>query len=224
MPAACAVASAIGAYLTRSFSRHVPVRVLEPAVPDADAWAELLAGAHVVRVCGNAGRAALVVREGEAMRLVCSALEEERGASRPLSPIERRVRDDIIHGMTGALSHLCGPDVRRANDATDEFFTYFEVLAGAAQPARIGIAAGPAAPLAPQQTVRPDDLGHVEVEVSVELARGEVPAARVLDLRPGDVVPMTTRIGEPGVPRLAGSALARGTCGAAGTRFAMMVL
>jgi flagellar motor switch/type III secretory pathway protein FliN len=66
-------------------------------------------------------------------------------------------------------------------------------------------------------------LLDVQVELSVDFARGMLPAAMVLGLRPGTNVPMTTRIGEPGRLRLGGAVLAHGECGALGERNAMIV-
>ncbi|HLI96859.1 MAG TPA: FliM/FliN family flagellar motor switch protein, partial [Candidatus Baltobacteraceae bacterium] len=169
--------------------------------------------------------AAFVMRPQDALALASSAFGEEADTMRDLSAVEQEVLVRALRGVAGALAPVCGREPSPLERILDirGYVTYFELLVERPVQARIGVALSrdPAARVS--GTLRVEDLLDVELELSVEFARGTLPAAAVLDLRPGANVPMTTRIGEPGRLRLGGAVLARGECGALGERGAFIV-
>lgn len=204
--------------MTRSQLR---LRLYEPLVPDPDAWPELLRGARVHSVRGSLASAAFVLRESDAGALARLVLGETDCGGRELSRIEAAMVGRIFAALAPALGAICGANVR-PEAAPDKFLTYFDLSAG--PHVRIGVALSPQQQTGvPARTLTANDLGDVPVELRVELASGVLQASEVLALHPGRVVPMTTRVGEPGVVRLAGAALARGQCGANGARFALVI-
>lgn len=219
--AACALATSLQDVLAAMTRSAVRIRLFEPVVPERDAWPALLHGARVHAVRGSLAGAAFVLREGSAAALARLVLGGAESAAGPLSKVEAAVLDRIFTALAPALGAVCGANLR-ADPAPGTFLTYFDLTAG--PNVRIGVAlsaqqqTGP-----PPRTLKASDLADVAVELRVELATGVLPASEVLALHPGRVVPMTTRVGEPGVVRLAGAALARGQCGANGTRFALVI-
>lgn len=224
--AACVVASGVRETLGALLASPVSLRLLEPVIPDPAAWSAICAGAQLFGLRGQACDAAFVLRPGDALALTSSAFgEEPDAAARELSAVEHRVLLRALRGIAGCLCSVCGPQTSALERILDigGYVTYFELLVERPVCARIGVALSrdPAAQRA--STLRIEDLLDVEIELSVDFARGALPAGAFLDLRAGTNVPMTTRIGEPGCLRVGGAVLARGECGAMGGRNAMIV-
>lgn len=219
--AACAIANAMQDALAQMTRSPLRLRLLEPLVPEPEAWPALLNGARVHAVRGTLASAAFVLRERDAAALARLVLGESARGPLELSKIETAVVERIFAAMAPALSAVCGANLRQA-PAPDTFLTYFDLTAG--PDLRIGVALSQRQQTgAPPRTLTLSDLGAVTLDLRVELAAGVLTASEVLGLRPGLVVPMMTKVGEPGVVRLAGAALARGQCGANGARFALVI-
>ncbi len=223
--AACVVANGVRETLGALLATPVSLRLLEPVIPDAEAWNAVCADAQLFAVRGQLCDAAFVLRPQDALALASSAFGEQTGASRRLSAVEQEVLVRALRGVAGALAPVCGREPSPLERILDirGYVTYFELLVERPVQARIGIALSADPASRGSATLRIEDLLDIQVELSVEFARGRLPAAAFLDLRPGANVPMTTRIGEPGRLRLGGAVLARGECGALGERGAFIV-
>jgi len=225
MPAACAVANGVRETLGSLLAEPISLQLLEPIVPDAASWRALTAGARFYRARGPACEAALVLRAEDALGLAAGAFGETPDAARPLSAVEEETLARFASALSGSLAHVCGPGSSGAERILDisGFVTYFEMLIERPIEARIGVALSRDPNPAPGRTLRAEDLGGVEIELGVELARGVLAASEFLDLRPGAHVPMKTRIGDPGLLKAGAVSLARGECGVSGGRAAFAV-
>lgn len=223
--AACVIANGVRETLGALLAQPVALRLLEPVIPDAAGWETIASGAQVFAVRGSACDAAFVLRPAEALGLAACAFGESPDETRPLSAVEQEVLVRALRSLAGTLAPVCGRDLGALEriSGVQGYATYFELLVERPHPARIGIALSIDPCSQGTATLRLEDLLDVEVELSVEFARGALAAAAFLDLRPGTDVPMTTRIGEAGRLRLGGAVLARGECGALGERSALLV-
>ena len=223
--AACVVANGVRETLSALLATPVSLRLLEPVIPDAQAWQALAAGAQLFGVRGPVCEAAFVVRAPDASALAGSVFGEPADGTRKLSAVEQEVLVRALRGIAGCLTSVCGRELSPLERILDirGYVTYFELLIERPVSARIGIALSRDPAARGTATLRIEDLLDVEVEVSVQFACGTLPAAAFLDLRPGSDVPMKTRVGEPGLLKAGGAILARGECGAMGGRNAMIV-
>jgi flagellar motor switch/type III secretory pathway protein FliN len=130
-----------------------------------------------------------------------------------------------LRGIAGSLAPVCGRDVSPLERILDirGYTTYFELLVERPMAMRIGVALLRDPVARGASTLPLELLGGVELEVSAEFACGTLSAAAFLDLRPGSIVPMKTRVGEPGLLKIGGAVLACGECGALGDRNAFIV-
>ena len=223
--AACLVANSVRETLGALLATPVHLRLLEPVLPDPQAWQTIAAEAQLFAVRGPVCDAAFVLRPQDALALAGSAFGEHAGSMRPLSALEQEVLARALRGLAGSLAPLCGRELSPLERILDirGFVTYFELLLERPAAARIGIALSRDPLARGSGTLQIEDLLDVELEVSVHFARGTLPAAAFLDLRPGSDVPMKTRVGEPGLLQAGGAVLARGECGAMGEHNAMII-
>jgi flagellar motor switch/type III secretory pathway protein FliN len=223
--AACLVANGVRETLGALLAAPVALRLLEPVIPDAAAWSAICDGAQFFGVRGPSCDAAFVLRARDALALASSAFGEDAQGSRALSAVEQEVLIRALRGIAGSLAPACGRDMTPLERILDirGYVTYFELLVERPAAMRIGVALSRDPVSRGSATLRIEDLGAVQVEVGVEFARGVLPAPDFLDLRPGSIVPMTTRVGEPGLLKMGGAVLARGECGALGDRSAIVV-
>jgi len=224
--AACIVANGVRETLSALLAAPVSLRLLEPRIPDPQAWKTLFAGAQLFAVRGPVCDAAFVIRPADALALAAGAFGEHPHAARPLSALEQEVLVRALRGIAGSLAPVCGRELAPLERILDihGYVTYFELLVERPMAARIGIALSrdPAA-RGSASTLRLEDLGGVDIEVRAQFAAGTLTAAAFLDLRPGTIVPMNTRVGEPGLLKIDGAVIARGECGAVGERSAFIV-
>ncbi len=219
LSAACLIGNGVRQELARLLAIELETEVTEPALPDAAARAVLLADAIAYRVSGQRGDAFVMVRARDARRLVAAAFgERERPDGVALSAIERTTLERLIGALVPLCATLCGtvrawePESRaRLADAAR---TYFEVRVVSGVEAALGfaLATDPAPSIGEPLGI--DDVAAIEIECSVEFARGSVGAAAFARLEPGAVLHLDTRLGAPGILRVAGVPLALGTCGA----------
>lgn len=223
--AACVIANAVRESLGAALATPVSLRLLAPVLPSPQAWRAICGGALIYRARGSLAEAAFVLRAEDARALASAAFGETETHARDLSRVERELLDRLVRLLGGALSHACGRVAAPPERILDipGYTTYFELLLERPVRARLGVALSkePAAQGGPG--LRPEDLSGVELEVRVELGHGLLPAGAFLDLRPGVIVPMMTKIGEPGVLLTDGTRLARGECGSRGQRSAFAV-
>jgi flagellar motor switch/type III secretory pathway protein FliN len=223
--AACVVANGVRETLSALLAIPVLLRLSEPAIPDAAAWQAISAQAHMYRVCGSAADAAFVLRPRDALALAAAAFGETEREPRPLSPVENEVVVRAVRALAGCLAPICGRDPARIEPILDitGYATYFELLVERPAAIRIGIALSKEPVTRGAASMSIEQLLDVEIELSAEFATGAIPAAAILDLRPGAVVPMITKIGQSGLLRAGGTVLARGECGTLGERNALIV-
>lgn len=223
--AACLIANGVRETLSTLLAAPVSLRLLEPVVPDSAAWNAICDGAQCFGVRGPRCDAAFVLRARDALALASSAFGEEAHGPRTLSAVEQEVLVRALRGIAGCLAPACGREMTPLERILDirGYVTYFELIVERPAAVRIGVALSRDPVSRGGATLRLEDLGAVEVDLSVQFARGTLPAAEFLDLRPGCIVPMTTRVGEPGLLKMGGAVLARGECGALGDRNALIV-
>src|SRR5579872_5050025 len=89
--AACLVANAARQTLSELFGAAVSLRLLEPVLPDGDAWACICDGALMYAVRGERCDGAFVLRRNDAVALAGAALGERVECSRALSVIENEL-------------------------------------------------------------------------------------------------------------------------------------
>lgn len=223
--AACLVANGVRETLGALLASPVALRLLEPVIPNPQAWATITSDALLFGVRGPLCDAAFVLRRQDALALACAAFGEDPGPVRMLSPVENEVIARALRSIAGSLVPVCGRElspVERILDIRDHL-TYFELLVEQPVPLRLGVALSRDPLVRTGAGLRIEDLLDVEVEVTVEFASGTMAAGEFLDLRQGTNVPMNTKTGGPGLLKLAGFVLARGECGALGERHAMIV-
>lgn len=223
--AACVLANGVRETLSALLAAPVSLRLLAPVVPSAHAWSAICAGALIFGVRGPVCDAAFVLRPDDALALASSAFGEEPGGARNLSAVEQEVLVRALRGIAGSLAPVCGRELSPLERILDigGYATYFELLVERPAAMRIGVALSRDPVSRASGSLRLEDLGSVEIEVCAEFASGTLSAAAFLDLRPGTIVPMKTRVGEPGLLKIGGAVLARGECGALGERSAMIV-
>lgn len=223
--AACIVANGVRETLSALLAAPVSLRLLEPVIPDPRAWDAICAGAQIFGVRGPVCDAAFVLRAPDAAALASSAFGEDAGAVRTLSAVEQEVVLRALRGIAGSLAPVCGREMTPLERILDirGYATYFELLVERPAAIRLGVALSRDPVSRGGATLSLQDLDPVEVEVRAQFAAGTLSAAEFLDLRPGSIVPMTTRIGEPGLLKIDGALLARGECGALGNRNAIVV-
>lgn len=226
LSAACVVANGVRETLSSALNTPVTLRLLEPAIPNERAWRAIAQGARLYAVRGPACDAAVVIRPRDALALASAVFGEAAGTDRPLSPVERHVVDRAAGTVAGSLSPICGREGLRVDpiEHLDGFLTYFELLLERPVNMRLGFAfSREPAERSGAARLDPGILLDVEAELRVEFARGQLDAGAFLDLRPGAIVPMMTRIGEPGRLNLGATLVARGECGAVGERSAIIL-
>jgi len=223
--AACVVANGVRETLASLLGRPAEVRLLEPMLPDGSAWNVIAADASIFSIRGSLCDAALVLRPADALALAAAAFGEFEPGVRALSAVEEEVLSRAAGALAGTLSHVCGTEPSRIERILDirGFATYFEVVVERPAQFRLGVALSrePVSRANPGLCI--EDLLDLQVEIVAEFARGSISAGELLNLRPGAVMPMMTRMGEPGLLRLGTAVLARGECGAVGDRTVMML-
>lgn len=226
--AACMVAAGMRETLSALLGAAVHVRLLEPAMPSAEAWMTIARGALMYRARGVASDAAIVLRAPDAAAVAAAAFGEApqaAGAPRELSALERDVLDRVAAAIAPSLQSVCGTrdrDPLERVQTLTAFATYFEVLVEQPFDARIGIALSrdPAPETHGRLTL--EDLSAVPLYPAVRIDVARLYAREFWRVASGDVVPMP-----PGAPParlvVAGRTLARGACGVRGGKFAFAI-
>jgi hypothetical protein len=211
LSAACLVANGVREQLSRLLAIELDVDLTEPAVPGANERRILVEGATIFRVRGRICDAFVIVRAADARRLVALAFgESERSERDPLSEIERATLDRIASGLLPLCNTLCGtlgPVVRESNErAACDLASYFEVRTTGALCVAIGFALT-------RDPLVLADLADVELEGTVEFARGFLSVPAFSRLGAGTTVVLDTPVGAPGELRFGEVVFARATCG-----------
>lgn len=224
--AACVVANGVRETLASVLGAPVPVRLLEPVIPDPPAWQAIAQSARLYRVRGKVADAAIILRPSDAIALVSAVFGEPASptcASRVLSPIELDVADRIAGAIAANLGAVCGMREGSAIEHVGEirgFVTFFELVLEKPVEARIGVALSREPVPEPRGCVGIGHLAGVALTAAASLDLGTIQVSEVARLAPGIVVPI--RASDLRRCSLAshGRRLARGTCGMRNGRFA----
>jgi hypothetical protein len=217
--AACVVASGARETLGALLASPVTLRLFEPVLPSPDGWNAILRGATLYRYRGTVADAAIVLRPRDARALARAAFGETSGEDPipdgPLSPIESDVLARVAAAIGASLPAVCGvrdgASVERV-EGIGSFTTFFELLLERPVRACIGIAVSRDPAPEPRGGLDLADLGDVPLVIDVAIDIGAFPAATVMALAPGCVLPIGPG-GLYGRLRAGGRTLAHGRCG-----------
>ncbi len=227
--AACLVANGLRETLHELLGERCELTIGEPAAIGRDAWELLSADAHCFLTCGRQTDIVFVVPPHDARALVLRAFGEGELAGAPaLSALELHAVERIAARCASAFDPLCverrGASQRLAPGAVPACVAFFDVRVQLPIPIAIGIGIVRDLPdPGPAGTFRPALLGAVPLDVRVELGRGTIDVARLLRLRPGDVVPLETQVGAASALKIGERSFASGTAGVVGGRYCLEV-
>lgn len=216
LSAACLIANSMRERLAVAFGTDVFLRLLEPQVPDASAWAEIERDAFIYPVTGTPCAAAFVLQRRDALAVAGGVFGESTSDTRKLSELERGVLDRAIDALVHTLVPLCGAQVARRNRRTEGirgYSSYFEVLVERPVVARIGVAISPDPHASKGRCLQPRDLFDLRLPLRIELGSCSLDAARFLDLCPGDRIRLETRATQAAKLTLNGRLVALGDAG-----------
>lgn len=214
--AACLVANSIREKLSALFRGAVALRLLEPTIPNPQAWTAIAADAEIFGIQGRLCDAAIVLQRCDALLLATTLFGEAQSPPRNLSPLENELLFRTVRTLATTFTPLCGlgSDWLPARiNALGGFVTYFELLIDAPVKARIGIAMSRDALSSPIPEIASTRLEDIGVELKVEIAQGALDAAALLHLRPGSCVKLETPIGAPATFCAGSRVLGRGEFG-----------
>jgi hypothetical protein len=218
LDAACVVANGVREALRAVLGERCAVRLGEPVALDPGAWRALVADALVFAQPGRATDVAFVLARRDARRLVDAAFGEEGSPHGQWSALEHQAVERIVGRCAPAADVLCverqGP--ARAVDPArlPACAAYFDVRVS--EPIRLILGVGllrALPPTPPAATLAPAVVGDLALKVRAILGSGCVPAARLLDLRIGDVVMLGTKVADTGELKVGAQRIAGGVCG-----------
>jgi flagellar motor switch/type III secretory pathway protein FliN len=228
LDAACVVANGVRESLRGMLGEGCTVALGEPVAIDAAAWGVLVRDAHVFATPGRATDVAFVLGQRDARTLVDAAFGEETSHRGAPSALEHSAVERIVARCANACDVLCaerrGPT--RAIDAAQlpRCVAFFDVRVTA--PVRFTLGVGLLRELPepePAPLLSPAAFRAVPLTVRVILGSGQISARRLLELRPGDLVPLGTKVVDEGELNVAGQRVAGGMCGAIRGRAAFVV-
>ena len=225
---ACIVANGIRETL-RELLGECELVLGEPAALGPAAWALLARDALLFLAQGRHTDAVIVLPERDARRLVLRAFGEgDDLPSGACSALEAHALERIAARCAAALEPLCrgradGPRRVRASEVP-ACAAYFDVRVRAPLPLTLGIGVvrdlpdpEPAALLARRA------LDECTMDLRAVFAEGILDAAGFIELRPGSVVRLETKVGAPASLNLGTGRLATGAAGVVGSHTAFQV-
>lgn len=228
LSAACVVSNGVREQLSQLLAHELDVELIEPSIPGPDERRVLVAGATIVRVRGRICDGFVIVRPADARRLVALAFgESERCEADPLSEIERTTLERIVTALVPLCNSLCGTlgphHSENSERAACDLTTYFDVRTSGALALSIGfaLARDPAEEIGERLTI--GDLANVELTGVVDFGSGRLGIPAFSRLAPGAIVPLDGSLAGGGRLRFGDVAFARGTCGVANGRTAIIV-
>lgn len=228
LEAACAVANGIRETL-RELLGECDLVLGEPAALVPSAWALLARESLLFLTRGCATDVVIVLPHRDARRLVLRAFgESDALPDGACSALEVHALERIAARCAAAFDPLCrgrgeGPRSVRTHDVP-ACTAYFDLRVHAPLPLTLGIAIvrdlpdpGPAALLAPRT------LEALTVDVRAVFAEGILDAAGFVELRPGSVVRLETKVGALASLNLGAGRLATGVAGVVASHSAFLV-
>lgn len=228
LDAACVIANGIREALRGLLGERCTVRIGEPTSIGVRAWRALVGDALVFATPGRATDVAFVLGRRDARRLVDAAFGEEGGEHAAWSALEHEAVERIVARCANACEVLCverrGPTRAADPSQLPTCAAFFDVRVS--EPIRVTFGVGllrelPEAP--PGVTLAPAALGAVPLVVRAVLGKGEVPAGRLLELRVGDLVRLSTKVADNGELKVGDQRIASGACGVRRGRAAFAV-
>ena len=225
--AACVVGNAVREILSALLGRPVNVAVCEPVIPAPQAWPLLTGGAAMFRARGQLSDGAFIVRQKDALALVSGIFcEDDAIETRTLSAIEGDVLQRAMASLAKALVSVCGLHdectLARCSELSG-YTTYFELFFDAPFEATLGVALSQEPVERISAMFDPSHLLDAEVEVSAQFATGAVTAGTLLELQPGALLPMDTKLGNCAMLTVHGAPISQGQCGVLEQRNAFLV-
>jgi hypothetical protein len=217
--AACVVANGVREALRTLLGEACTVTIGEPVALDAAAWRSLAPGALLFATPGRATDVVFVLAARDARRLVAAAFGEETTAEDgSWSALEAGAIERIVARCANACEALCverrGPTCSVDAARVSRPVAYFDVRVSAPVALTLGVGILRDLPEAPPlTTVTPAALAGISVDVRVILGRGMLPVPRLLELQPGSLVRLGTKVDGAGELNVAGQGIAFGTCG-----------
>jgi len=217
--AACVVANGVREALRALLGEGCMVTIGEPVALDAAAWRSLVHDALLFATPGRATDVVFVLAARDARRLVAAAFGEEGGAEDgSWSALEAGAIERIVARCANACEALCverrGPTSTVDAARLPRSVAYFDVRVTAPVAVTLGVGILRDLPEAPPAaTLTPATLGGIAVDVRVVLGRGALPVPRLLELRLGSVVPLSTKVEGEGELNVAGQRIGFGICG-----------
>ena len=229
--AACAIARAVEGSLRELFGA-CELSVGEPVALSAHAWRELTRDALVYLRRGRPADAAIVIPAVDARRLVLHAFGEPASPATDAAPacssLERRALERIAARCGATLEPVCdggaspGRIVAPADVPACEAYVDLRVRAPVALTLGVAVTRALADPM-PAATLSAGALGHVSLEARAVFAEGILDAADFVNLRPGHVVKLDTKVGAPASLNCGPRRLATGVAGVIASRTAFLV-
>jgi hypothetical protein len=214
LDAACVVANGVRESLRGMLGEACSVAMGEPVAIDAAAWTVLIRDALVFATPGRATDVAFVLGRTDARTLVDAAFGEEGSHRGAWSTLEHGAVERIVARCASACDVLCaerrGPTHAADAGRLPPCVAFFDVRVTA--PVRFTLGVGLLRALA-----------AVPLTVQVILGTGQLSARRLLELRPGDLVALGTKVADEGELNVAGQRVAGGICGAVRGRAAFIV-
>lgn len=226
--AACVVANGVRETLGALLGASVEMRLLEPSLPPALAWAAIVDGALLYRTRGSVADAALVLRPADALALAAGLFGErlESRAQRELSPIERDVLDRTANAIAAHLGAVCGAREVYAVERVGSiggFATYFELALEAPVSARIGVALSRDPDPEVRGRLEVAHLGAVPLAMTARIDLGARSTASVSQLAPGGLLSIRPSDLHCCALCLHGRDLARASFGVRNGRYALRI-
>jgi flagellar motor switch/type III secretory pathway protein FliN len=228
LDAACVVANGVRESLRGMLGEACSVAMGEPVAIDAAAWTVLIRDALVFATPGRATDVAFVLGRTDARTLVDAAFGEEGSHRGAWSTLEHGAVERIVARCASACDVLCaerrGPTHAADAGRLPPCVAFFDVRVTA--PVRFTLGVGLLRELpepASAATLAPAALAAVPLTVQVILGTGQLSARRLLELRPGDLVALGTKVADEGELNVAGQRVAGGICGAVRGRAAFIV-
>ena len=224
---ACAVANGVRETLAELLGECELV-LGEPAALDANAWALLARDALLFLTRGRPTDVVLVLPRRAARRLVLRAFgETEELPDGVCSALELQALERIAARCAAAFDPVCrGGERSRAvrADHVPACAAYFDLRVRAPLALTLGIGIVRDLPQpAPVASLPPRALEPVSVDLRAVFAEGILDAAEFVELRPGSVVKLETKVGTPASLNLGAGRLATGVAGIVASRTAFLV-
>ncbi len=219
LEAACQVANGLRDALHGVLGDDVALTIGDPVALDAAAWRSLAARALAFAMPGRLTDIVFVLPHRDARALIAAAFREEAAPhDASWTALEAGAVERIIARCAPACEALCGErrgpiravDPARLAPCVD----FFDVRVAA--PIRLTVGVGILRALAeppPAAMLSQATVASIPLDARVVLGRGTIAASRLLDLRIGDVVRLTTKVAGDGELNVAGQGIAVGTCG-----------